>query len=584
MADYDLGFFYYHCLSKLTRGLEFQKAVHFDKNSGRSGVTWPNGTPNYPVNSIDDAVSIANTQELIDILCTGGPYQTETFGAAADGKRFFGTGDGLGLILDLNNKVISNCLFKNLAITGQVASVESNQYVACYVYGWYGRQNAMFESCILGGTLYPYGKEYCHACAFTSGAGAAHLNFGSVWSTGEYISIVDCAGRLAIDALTDSLASIVIAGFEGEIEIAGTCTAGTITIIGGGGRLVNNTGGATVNVYGFNEVTGTGGDWTSTELANIRHALGVDGTKTAPTGGYGRLGLPVTLGSGADVGNNLKDLAGATFNNTTDSQEAIRDKLTDVETDTQDIQTKIGTPAGASVSADIATNLGAIQNIQNNTRLTSAIPSYMLVPGSGNNVYKVSVNFYDTDGNMEDPDSNDLGIKASTFDGSSKSALLYQDSAVTSPLTNSGISGYKKLVRIGTGQYECYVKIASTELADQWLFEFALDEGTVRLYYTRTTLILESVPGTVTLAASDTNRQIVAQAIKNYDSSGIAVGADSIYDDLRDYLFNRDVTSRHLGGPGDQKPKTMLVGTGTNQKTVTTTLDGNGNLDTEVLS
>jgi len=42
------------------------------------------------------------------------------------------------------------------------------------------------------------------------------------------------------------------------------------------------------------------------------------------------------------------------FDNTTDSLEAIRDKAVDVETDTQDIQTKIGTPAGASVSADIA--------------------------------------------------------------------------------------------------------------------------------------------------------------------------------------------------------------------------------------
>ena len=43
-----------------------------------------------------------------------------------------------------------------------------------------------------------------------------------------------------------------------------------------------------------------------------------------------------------------------TFDQTTDSLEAVRDKAIDIETDTQDIQSKVGTPAGASVSADVA--------------------------------------------------------------------------------------------------------------------------------------------------------------------------------------------------------------------------------------
>lgn len=49
-----------------------------------------------------------------------------------------------------------------------------------------------------------------------------------------------------------------------------------------------------------------------------------------------------------------KSTGSFTYDQTTDSLEAIRDKAADIETDTQDIQSKIGTPAGASVSADIA--------------------------------------------------------------------------------------------------------------------------------------------------------------------------------------------------------------------------------------
>jgi len=85
-------------------------------------------------------------------------------------------------------------------------------------------------------------------------------------------------------------------------------------------------------------------DWTSTEKANIRRALGVDGTKTA--GGVKgdvqdvlddtadmqpKLGPFTNLGDGATVGENLTALAGktgdaASYDRTTDSQEAIRDR------------------------------------------------------------------------------------------------------------------------------------------------------------------------------------------------------------------------------------------------------------------
>jgi hypothetical protein len=49
-----------------------------------------------------------------------------------------------------------------------------------------------------------------------------------------------------------------------------------------------------------NQAAGSG-DWTTTEKENIRHSLGVDGTKTAPTGGYGRIGDPAGASLAVDI-------------------------------------------------------------------------------------------------------------------------------------------------------------------------------------------------------------------------------------------------------------------------------------------
>lgn len=47
-------------------------------------------------------------------------------------------------------------------------------------------------------------------------------------------------------------------------------------------------------------------DWSAIEKENIRHALGIDGTKTVPTGGYGRIGNP----TGADLATDIGDIIG----------------------------------------------------------------------------------------------------------------------------------------------------------------------------------------------------------------------------------------------------------------------------------
>jgi len=50
---------------------------------------------------------------------------------------------------------------------------------------------------------------------------------------------------------------------------------------------------------------------------------------------------------------------------------------------------------------------------------------------------------------------------------------------------------------------------------------------------------------------------------------------------MKDIIFNRNVTQRHPAGPGEDKPKTIIIGVAGAEGTVTTTIDGDGNLETE---
>jgi hypothetical protein len=49
---------------------------------------------------------------------------------------------------------------------------------------------------------------------------------------------------------------------------------------------------------------------------------------------------------------------------------------------------------------------------------------------------------------------------------------------------------------------------------------------------------------------------------------------------MKDVIYSREVTDRHT----NQKPKTILMGTGGNQVTVNTTVDVNGNISKEAIA
>lgn len=143
---------------------------------------------------------------------------------------------------------------------------------------------------------------------------------------------------------------------------------------------------------------------------------------------------------------------------------------------TGDSFARLGAPAGASVSADIAaakadtaaivaklpSGLIASQNevlaISNNTHVRVIVPPVIERPDSVSTTYRLWLYIYDENGNMEAPDSLPT-ISAQNNVGTDRSSNL---SAVTNP---------------GTGQYYVDYTVAVAHALEALLFEWSIVEG-----------------------------------------------------------------------------------------------------------
>jgi hypothetical protein len=143
----------------------------------------------------------------------------------------------------------------------------------------------------------------------------------------------------------------------------------------------------TTNALENGPAGGGGGssDWSAGEREQIRHRLGIDGTATAPSATPSlasaaalqvvddfvddletRLGTPSNLGSGATVAGNLIDIESQT-----DDIGVAGAGLTAAD---DAVMTRLGSPAGASVVADIATRASqsSVDDLPTNAELATS--------------------------------------------------------------------------------------------------------------------------------------------------------------------------------------------------------------------
>lgn len=118
-------------------------------------------------------------------------------------------------------------------------------------------------------------------------------------------------GNPAIDLSAD------IAAISSKIGTPVALDGGSVTIAAMLTKMADDNGGADFDATDdslnkISDAIAAGSvDWSAIEKENIRHALGIDGTKTIPTGGYGRIGNPTGADLATDIGNiigNLMDL------------------------------------------------------------------------------------------------------------------------------------------------------------------------------------------------------------------------------------------------------------------------------------
>lgn len=202
----------------------------------------------------------------------------------------------------------------------------------------------------------------------------------------------------------------------------------------------------------------------------------------------------------------------------------------------------IGAP-GVDLATDIADVQTSVDGISNSTRLTASIAAHYIVPAAGSAYHYVQVALKDANGNMEDPDSNDLGIRLTGSQSGTITGRLYKTSG-GAVLGASGVAlcDYK-LERDGVGLYRMWYKSTSGDTNETLAFRFGWAESAVVLYEQRGSQTLDADPGTTTLADSAANKDIIAEALKERDVSGTGAVSGSVYDDIMDNVDGVQTTA-----------------------------------------
>jgi len=216
-------------------------------------------------------------------------------------------------------------------------------------------------------------------------------------------------------------------------------------------------------------------------------------------------------------------------------------------------QALIDYDSGNGVAKEVSVN-----SIQNNTRFVSSIPTHMLIPDVSETMFQYEAYFYNTEGSMEDPDSNELAINAKDIAGTDKIAFFDNAAgSVGSTLSATFVAdAYYKMVRLSQGHYRIYYKLVNLETVSQWALNFALKEATVELHYGRSTLVVDENPGSVDLADSNNNKGIVAKALKDQNVSGTGAVTGSVHKDLT--TGHDDIDAKTTNLPADPASDTAV--------------------------
>lgn len=221
--------------------ISFAGAVHVDVTSGISGTTYPAGNAEYPVDNIPDATSIAMTRGIQTIRITG----NITLDTGDDVSGYIVTGINTGrtnIIINPNADTLGT-EFRLCSISGTLdgnsiirdARIVNLNYVSGSVY----------TSLLEPGTVTLGGNDVASFLSCYSGQPGQSTPIIDCAGNGPALSVRDYSGGIKLinktgpDAVSIDLNS-------GQVILDSTVTNGEIVIRGTGGKVTDNSNGATV--------------------------------------------------------------------------------------------------------------------------------------------------------------------------------------------------------------------------------------------------------------------------------------------------------------------------------------------------
>jgi len=239
----------------------YQNAVWLDNINGMSGVNYPSGTREYPVNNLADAVTIADDKgfDTIRVL------QDMTIDSGADIRDFVlkGKSSTNTQIVIATSAMCENITIETCTISG---TLDGGTVIRNCVVGSINYVNGHIHESGLNGNIVLAGSKD----AVLDGCFSVDVNSVPVidmGGSGQDVVIVDYSGDIILKNLTGSNKALLQLD-GGKATLDSTITAGTVTV-SGIGVLVNNST-ATVNLDGFiNRETIAQSIWSSNEASYI---------------------------------------------------------------------------------------------------------------------------------------------------------------------------------------------------------------------------------------------------------------------------------------------------------------------------
>jgi len=220
----------------------FNGGVTIEIGSANSGTTFPVGTPEYPVNNLADAHTIAEDRGFVTFFVRGN--LTVGSGDFSDGHVFIGQSTSLTTINVLTLADVTNCEFKNATMTGVL---DGNSTLTGCVIGTLSYVSGYITNCTLAtGTITLGGGVAALFINCQSGVPGTATPILDMGGSGQSLAFRGYNGGIQINNRTGTDA-VSIDMSSGQVIVGSTVTNGRMTIRGITKVVDNSTGTAIVD-------------------------------------------------------------------------------------------------------------------------------------------------------------------------------------------------------------------------------------------------------------------------------------------------------------------------------------------------